>query len=428
MSAHTIAARVLDVNAASPPPLISATDPTGRRAGRAWLLVRADVEPIGSLMVDLPDEGLSDTALDVLITSALGEPVRAALASRAAAARERDEAIASGPPITVVVCTRDRPAALARCLDSLFVQRYRNFRVLVVDNAPSSDATSAVVRAAGHRGLVERIVAPHTGLSRARNAAVAAASGETLAWIDDDEVADRYWLCGVARALIRYPEADVVSGPVAPAELETPAQVWFEQFGGHSKGRGFTHAVFCPATAGMQSPVYPLPPFGVGANLTTRAGVVEAIGGFDVALGAGTRSLAGEDTLALTQVLLRGGTIVYQPSALVWHYHRRDLDGLYRQMVGYGTGLTAAYTGLVLRQPDVLARLFRLLPGALRYVVGTDPRVRAAAIAPDFPAGLLRAKRRAMLRGPGAYLRGRWQDQRLPRMLGSVAAHEGGAA
>ena len=228
----------------------------------------------------------------------------------------------------MVVCTRERPGALARCLDSLLAQAYPDFRILVVDNAPVTDATAEVVRAAARRGPVEYLAEPKAGLSFARNAAVAAAPGEILAWIDDDEYADPHWLAEVARALADHPEADVVSGVIVPAELETQAQMWFEQFGGHSKGRGFEPDVFSPATAHIQSPLYPLPPFGTGANMTFRPGVIERIGGWDTALGAGTPAMGSEDTLAFTQVLLSGGTIVYQPTAVTHHYHRRDLEGL----------------------------------------------------------------------------------------------------
>ena len=85
--------------------------------------------------------------------------------------------------------------------------------------------------------------------------------------------------------------------------------------------------------------------------MTFRPGVIERIGGWDTALGAGTPAMGSEDTLAFTQVLVGGGTIVYQPTAVTHHYHRRDLEGLHKQMVGYGAGLTAAYTSLLLKPP-----------------------------------------------------------------------------
>jgi GT2 family glycosyltransferase len=249
-------------------------------------------------------------------------------------------------------------------------------------------------------------VEPRAGLSFARNTAVRAAPGQILAWIDDDEVADPHWLAEVARALADHPDADVISGVVLPAELETRAQLWFEQFGGHSKGRGFTPAVFSPETAHIQSPLYPLPPFGTGANMTFRPGVIERIGMFDTALGAGTAAMGSEDTLAFTQVLLTGGKIVYQPSAVTHHYHRRDLEGLRKQMVGYGTGLVAAYTSLLISRPSVLWGLLKLVPSALRELTGKDT-ARTATIKDDFPRDLLAANRRGMLAGPCAYLKGR---------------------
>jgi hypothetical protein len=223
-------------------------------------------------------------------------------------------------------------------------------------------------------------------------------------------------LSEVARALADHPEASVVSGIIVPAQLRTPAQALFEQFGGHSKGRGFTPDVFSPATARRQSPLYPLPPFGTGANMTFRPGVIESIGGFDPALGAGTPAMGSEDTLAFTQVLRRGGTIVYQPSAICRHFHREDLAGLRRQMLGYGTGLTAAYTSLLLHDPRVLFGLLRLVPTAVRDLRSPDS-VRNAGVDGNFPPELIAANKQGLLTGPWAYLRGTldvWRMRRTP--------------
>jgi GT2 family glycosyltransferase len=424
----TVPGIVRDIEMSEPLPHLAARDDAGRRVSQAWLLIRLFTEPLGLLTVDLPEEGLTAAALGLAIERRYGLAVRervaraggdpaASLVDGVTVPGEppflarRNEILRSAPPITVVMCTRNRPDAVAACLDSLLAQEYPDFRILVVDNAPDDESTAQVVRAAAERGPVDYLRAPVPGLSHARNAAVAAAPGEILAWIDDDEVADRYWLAEIARAFADHPMADVVSGIIVPAELETPAQVWFEQFGGHSKGRGFTPAVFSPRTARIQSPLYPLPPFGTGANMAFRPRVIERIGGFDTALGAGTPALGSEDTLAFTQVLRGGGTIVYQPSAVVRHFHRRDLDGLRQQLIGYGTGLTAAYTALIRRNPLVLFRLALLIPRALRDLFASDSP-RTATIREDFPGGLLSANRRGMLRGPRAYLAGRRADRR----------------
>jgi glycosyltransferase involved in cell wall biosynthesis len=412
---------VLDVELSEPLPTVAAVAVDGRRVRQAWMLVRLFTEPIGTVLTDVPETGLRPADLGRAIEAELGAALaprlaglgRTALpidgitpAAEPAFLARRREVLATAPRITVVICTRERPGALARCLDSLLAQQYPDFRVLVVDNAPTTGATAEVVRSAARRGPVQYLREDTPGLSFARNAAVAAAPGEILAWIDDDEYADPHWLAEVARALADHPEADVVSGVIVPAELETQAQLWFEQFGGHSKGRGFRPDVFGPATAHLQSPLYPLPPFGTGANMTFRPGVIERIGGFDTALGAGTPAMGSEDTLAFTQVLVTGGTIVYQPTAVTHHYHRRDFAGLEKQMVGYGAGLTAAYTSLLLSRPGLLWPLLKLAPTALRDLTGSDS-LRVSTLKDDFPRELLSANRRGMLAGPRAYLRGR---------------------
>jgi GT2 family glycosyltransferase len=408
---------VLDLDLAEPLPDVPATSADGRRVEQAWVLVRLFTEPIGTVLVDVPAPGLTPDGLAAAIEAELGTALRGRLGgpvptngltpeTEPAFLARRREVLATAPHITVVICTRERPGALARCLDSLLAQQYPAFRVLVVDNAPDTTATAEVVHSAARRGPVDYLLEPRAGLSFARNAAVKAAPGQILAWIDDDEVADPHWLAEVARALDEHPDADVISGVIVPAELETRAQLWFEQFGGHSKGRGFRPAVFSPATAHLQSPLYPLPPFGTGANMTFRPGVIERIGMFDTALGAGTPAMGSEDTLAFTQVLLLGGKIVYQPTAVTHHYHRRDLAGLRKQMVGYGTGLIAAYTSLLVARPSVLWGLLRLVPAALREMTGSDT-ARTATIRSDFPRELLAANRRGMLAGPWAYFKGR---------------------
>jgi GT2 family glycosyltransferase len=433
-----VPAVVRDLELSQPLPAIAATDGEGRRVGRVWLLARLFTEPLGFVVVDVPDGGLTPQAIAVAVEDRFGSEIALRVATAGGPVSgevpiggltvpgtppflaRRAEVLRDAPAITVVVCSRERPRQLAACLDSLLAMDYPRMRVLVVDNAPTTDATQEVARAAGARGPVDYIVEPVPGLSRARNRAVATAPGEMLAWIDDDELADRYWLAEVARGFADHPEASVVSGVIVPAELRTPAQVLFEQFGGHSKGRGFTADVFSPATRRRQSPLYPLPPFGTGANMTFRAGVIEGIGGFDTALGAGTRAMGSEDTLAFTEVLRRGGTMVYQPSAVTRHYHRTDLEGLRRQMLGYGAGLTAAYTSLVLHHPLVLFGLLRLVPTALHDL--RDPQsVRNAGLDEHFPPELMAANRRGLLTGPWAYLRGTLDARRARR---TRPAHE----
>jgi O-antigen biosynthesis protein len=154
-----------------------------------------------------------------------------------------------------------------------------------------------------------------------------------------------------------------------------------------------------------------LPPFGAGGNMAFRREALTRIGGFDVAMGAGTPARASEDTLALTLVLLAGYRIAYEPAALVRHDHYAEPEDLRRQLRGYGIGLTAYYTALVRHRPGVLPALLRLLPAAAGYLRGRS--VPDIAVRRELPAEFRRATRWGMLTGPAAYIRSARRQARV---------------
>lgn len=397
-----------------------------------WVLVRLATEPLGYLELNIDDTGMASAELGRRILDhfggqvderliAAGLPVASELATEGRFATKgrgldpasmphvqtREKVLASAPLFSVVISTRDRAPQLAGCLKKLAGQDYPDFEVIVVDNAPTTDEVQAVVAEAPLDCRYVREDRP--GLSWARNAGVAAAHGDLIAFLDDDEVADPYWLAELLRAFTSGDDIGCVSGMILPAALDTQAQEWFEQFGGHSKGRGFTPAVFSAQDG--QSPVYPLPPFGAGGNMAFRREALLAIGGFDVALGAGTVACGGEDTYAFSRVLLGGYRMAYQPSAFVRHHHYADLAGLSRQLRGYGTGLTAYYAALMRRDPKVLGTLVALIPTAFRDLRGRDSLTTATMR--DFPPSLRREQRMGMLAGPFAYVRSARAQARL---------------
>jgi glycosyltransferase involved in cell wall biosynthesis len=404
-----------DLELSEPLPALAAAG-----AHRALLLVRLCTEPLGLVEVPVPADPAQVAALvwaalggaiNRRVVAAGGEPLDAlgpdgiALPGTVGWLAQREELLAAAPGISVVLCTRDRAERLAPCLDRLRAQAYPDVEIVVVDNAPT---TRAVERLVGDLGdpRVRYAREPRPGLSRARNAGIAAARHDVLAFIDDDESADRFWLAEIARGFAAADGVGCVTGMILPAELETPPQLWFEEYGGHSKGRGFRRAVIDPAAGSGQSPLYPLPPFGAGGNMAFTRAALDRIGGFDEALGAGTAARGAEDTAAFTDVLLAGFRLVYQPSAFVRHTHYRTLDGLRAQLYGYGTGLTAYYTRLLARSPGQLPALIRLIPTARRDMFGKDS-IRTGHLPADFPRELLREQRRGMLHGPVGYLHGR---------------------
>src|ERR1700722_14650806 len=93
-------------------------------------------------------------------------------------------------PVSVVVCTRDRPRELARCLASFSNQTLRPDQIIVVDNASVSDETRQVSLNANVTYLRE----DRPGLDIARNTGARAATGEIVAYTDDDVVLHPRWL------------------------------------------------------------------------------------------------------------------------------------------------------------------------------------------------------------------------------------------
>jgi len=230
--------------------------------------------------------------------------------------------------------------------------------------------------------------------------------------IDDDEIADTNWLAELARGFQDHPAAAAISGIMVPAELETWPQVRFEQYGGHNKHRGFSPAIFSPDTKNEHDPLYPLPPFGTGGNMAFRRQDLVRLGGFDVALGAGSPAMGSEDTKVFSQILSNGGSVVYQPTAVTYHFHRREQSELERQMIGYGSGLTAYYTSMVVSHPALFWRMLRLIPNVYRDTLGRRS-LRSAHLPADFPPVLRSANRRGLFLGPGRYLKERWRLYRI---------------
>jgi glycosyltransferase involved in cell wall biosynthesis len=320
--------------------------------------------------------------------------------------------------VTVVVCTRDRDVELRRCLASLQGQSYPATEILVLDNASTTPRAAEVAAQVKGPHPVRYAFEATPGLSAARNTALSLATGDIVAWIDDDEVADEHWVTEIVAAFSANAAAVAVSGLVLPGELRTAPQLWFETYGGLSKGRGITPGVFHIDDDDVE-PLFPLPAFGAGANMAFRREVLQRYG-FDTALGAGTASRGGEDILVFTQLLLDRHTVVYAPAATTRHFHRDDHEGLTKQFYGYGTGLTAFYVALVRDRPLQGLRLLRLVPRAWATLRGTDG-VRLAGVGDDFPADLLAVHRRGILAGPMLYLRSWWHAasvRRHPRRVG----------
>jgi O-antigen biosynthesis protein len=402
---------------------------------RVHLLVRMGTEPLGYTDFEVQDPGLLPSAAAASASLSYRSKINARLAesglppiseipvvglqldpNQLAFVSEREQLLEDAPDISVVLCTRDRPARLANCVRQLARQEYPSYEIVVVDNAPADlDAVPAALKSLDISVPVRYVLEPRGGLSWARNTGWRTARADIIGFLDDDEVPDEHWLSEVVRGFSARPNVGCVTGTVLPAELRTEPQLWFEEFGGLSKGRGFNQEVF--DSQHPQNPLYPLPPFGAGANMVFRREVLIDIEGFNVAMGVGTPAMATEDTFAFTRTLLADHTIVYQPTALTWHYHRETYADLEKQMFGYGTGVTAYYAALIFYNPKLVLSLLPLIPAAIKDLRGDDS-IRTATMR-SFPASLLRAEVRGMLRGVPAFFHSVIEQRRKGALYGA---------
>ncbi|MFI9382390.1 glycosyltransferase [Kutzneria sp. NPDC052558] len=332
------------------------------------------------------------------------------------------------PSVTVVVPSAGRPELVARCVRSVLATQYPRLEVIVVDNRPESPALREL-EALDAR--VRYVPEPVRGLSNARNRGAAEASGEIVAFTDDDAVVDRLWLDRLV-AEFADPAVDCVTGLVLPYALQTPAQQWFEQWGGF--GKGFRRTRFDARGASgsddvRTGPLYPFAAglFGSGNSMAWRAMSYRELGGCDPLLGAGSATKSGEDLELFIRLVRSGGVLVYTPHAVVRHEHRRSFDDLIGQMRGYGNGLLPLFAVYVGRRPKELLAVARRARGGLRHLLAGDS-ARNRNRANDFPPELAKAELRGVLSGPFSLLRGLFTAPRrrlgLPEPLATAAVRE----
>ncbi|MGB3293336.1 MAG: glycosyltransferase [Phormidesmis sp.] len=242
------------------------------------------------------------------------------------------------PLVTVAVCTRDRPDDMKLCLEAISRLDYPHLDVLVVDNAPQTKATKELVEA--HYPQVRYVREPRPGLDWARNRAILAAKGEIIAYTDDDVVVDEGWVKAIAQTFTDNPEVMALTGLVVPYELETEAQVLFEEYGGF--GKGFLYKEYFLAE-GETMPWWMsgAGQYGTGANMAYRRSLFQEIGGFDPALDVGTLTNGGGDLEMFFRTIKEHHLLVYNPAVVIKHRHRRSYEKLKTQITNNGIGFYA---------------------------------------------------------------------------------------
>ncbi|WP_166647354.1 glycosyltransferase [Prosthecobacter fusiformis] len=219
--------------------------------------------------------------------------------------------LATSPRISVIVCTYNGTATLRACLDSLGRLRYPDFEVLLIDDGSTQDI--AVI--ARDFPTVRYVKQEHAGLSVARNLGATLATGEILAYTDDDCIADEDWLSYLSAGLID-PQWSAAGGPniPPPPRNRTEAVV--------AAAPGSPAHVLLSDTEAEHLP---------GCNLAIRKTALEAIGGFRPQY-----RVAGDDVDVCWRLREAGGKLHFIPGAMVWHHRRYTIRAYFRQQRGYG--------------------------------------------------------------------------------------------
>jgi GT2 family glycosyltransferase len=214
------------------------------------------------------------------------------------------------PRISVIVCSYNGERTIRDCFEGLRKLEYPDFEVIVVDDG-STDATAAITREYGFR----LISTENRGLSNARNTGLEAATGEIVAYLDDDAYPDPHWLTYLAATFMTTKHAGVGGPNVAP-----PNDGLTGDCVDNAPGNP-VHVLLSDQEAEH------LP----GCNMAFRKSCLEAIGGFDAQF-----RTAGDDVDLCWRLRQRGWTLGFSPAAMVWHHRRNSVRAYWKQQRGYG--------------------------------------------------------------------------------------------
>jgi len=231
--------------------------------------------------------------------------------------------------LTLIVCTRNRlPTLRAAIVVILGLQCRAPWQLVVVDNG-STDGTWQWIRSIESTTSVsvDVVSEPVVGLSRARNAGLRHARGDIVAFTDDDCYPTESYLNDLLD-VFSAPGIDYCGGRVVlhdPADLPISTKT-------STTPRLFPPNTFIAAGAMM------------GANMAFSRPLLDAVGPFDVVLGAGSVTRAGEDIDFLFRASSCGFTGIYSPTPTVRHHHgRRSNTDRHNTSKAYDIGRGAYY-------------------------------------------------------------------------------------
>jgi O-antigen biosynthesis protein len=214
------------------------------------------------------------------------------------------------PRVSVVICSHNGARTIRDTLDACMQLAYPDFEIIVVNDG-STDGLSSIVE----QYDVRYITTVNRGLSAARNTGWQEATGELIAYIDDDAYPDAHWLHYIA---YRFLQGDWVG--VGGPNIAPPGDGWIAECVANAPGGPVQVLV-----SDVEAEHIP------GCNMVFRRAALAAIDGFDVRYRA-----AGDDVDLCWRLQERGGKIGFHAGAMDWHHRRNSVRMYWQQQKGYG--------------------------------------------------------------------------------------------
>jgi glucosyl-dolichyl phosphate glucuronosyltransferase len=275
-----------------------------------------------------------------------------------------------GPPISVVLCTRNRAELLAQAITSIVGQdfRYEDYEIVVVDNG-STDRTAEVVTQFHHGPTIRYLREESVGLCISRNTGWRAAAGRFVVFFDDDAIAEPGWLSAIMNAFERSPPSiAVIGGPVHPI-WEAHRPEWLAD------------PVICSLTIidwGRSEKIIPdiRQEWLVGANMAVPKALLSEIGGFHPWLDrVGNNLLSSGDVFLQKEMMRRGYQCLYVPGMGI--SHRVPASRLNRRWFEkrfFWQGISDAVMHLIEKMPSAGQRV-RLALSVSKGVLGSRDKI-----------------------------------------------------
>lgn len=209
------------------------------------------------------------------------------------------------PPVTAIICTRNRGNAVVVAARSVLASAHPSFRLIVVDQS-TDDRTEQALSPLRQDPRMTYVRSDTVGVSRARNHGLRLAETEVVCVTDDDCEVPPGWLAEMQRLFGIYPKVVAVFCTV--------------KAGPHDAATGFVPAYECVGTRVIGRPTAKRTARGMGAGLALRRREILELGGFDEEMGPGARFPACEDGDIIVRVLMQGYQVCETDRTFVIHH------------------------------------------------------------------------------------------------------------